>query len=126
MNITVTIAADAGLLSAINRIADSLSAPRAAAPAPVAPAAEPVKEVKQAPAKAEPKQEGTGEAPAEPRPSVNGKSISLEKVREAVQKQSQAGKRDAIKALLQEFGAEKVTALQEDQYANFFEKVNAL
>jgi hypothetical protein len=52
--------------------------------------------------------------------------ITIEQVRASVQKKSQAGKRDQIKTLLSDFGADKVTSLQPDQYATFYEKIEAL
>lgn len=53
-------------------------------------------------------------------------SVSVEMVRKAVMAQSQAGKRDEIKALLAEFKAKRVTDLDSSQYADFLQKVNAL
>jgi hypothetical protein len=77
------------------------------------------------------------------KPGVNGKAkeqkpadsgsetaeaikITIEQVRASVQKKSQAGKRDQIKSLLADFGADKVTSLQPDQYSSFYEKIEAL
>jgi hypothetical protein len=66
----------------------------------------------------------TDESPA---PSVTpAATISIEQLRSLVQTKAQAGKRDEIKKILGEFGADKVTSLQENQYADFHEKINAL
>jgi len=47
-------------------------------------------------------------------------------VRAAVQKKSQAGKKEQVKSLLAEFGTDKVTNLAADQYEDFYAKVEAL
>lgn len=52
--------------------------------------------------------------------------ITLERVREVVQKKAAAGKRESVKALLTEYGAENVTSLDVAHYEEFIQKVNAL
>jgi hypothetical protein len=59
-----------------------------------------------------------------PAPKVEG--ITLEVLRAAVRVKAQAGKRDDVKKLLSEFGADKVTNLRQDQYADFHAKIEAL
>lgn len=59
-------------------------------------------------------------------PSEKAISITIEQIRAAVQKQSGEGKRDQIKALLAEFGADKVTNLTKDQYADFLSRLEKL
>jgi hypothetical protein len=66
---------------------------------------------------AETKSAGT-EKPAE--------QVTFENIRLAVQQKAQGGKRDEVKKLLTEFGVEKVSALEKDQYADFYTKVNKL
>lgn len=52
--------------------------------------------------------------------------FTLEQVREVVQKKAIGGKREEVKAILTTFGAENVTGLAKEKYAEFLEKVNAL
>lgn len=63
---------------------------------------------------------------AESKTLKNAKDFTIESVRDAVQKASQLGKRDQVKALLADFGAEKVTNLQKTQYADFVKKLQTL
>jgi hypothetical protein len=65
-------------------------------------------------------------APAAASTSTSSEPVTIEKVRAAVQEKAQAGKRDAVKKLLSEFGADKVTSLQKEQYSDFLAKVEAL
>ena len=53
-------------------------------------------------------------------------TITLERVREVVQTKAVAGKRTEVKAILTAFGAENVTGLSQEKYAEFIEKVNDL
>lgn len=53
-------------------------------------------------------------------------AVTTEQVRSAVQGKAQAGKKDAVKALLATFNAGKVTDLATEKYADFLEKINAL
>lgn len=52
--------------------------------------------------------------------------LTQEQVRAVVQRQSKAGKRDEVKKLLGEFGADKLPDLKESQYADFLTKLEAL
>ena len=63
--------------------------------------------------------------PATPQSSEATEEVTIEQVRAAVQEKSQAGKRDAVKALLTKFGAANVTTLKKDQYADFLTQLNA-
>jgi hypothetical protein len=74
-----------------------------------------------------PKPEPVPESIAEPVVTVNGgPAITLESVRSLVQAKSKSGKRDGIKALLTEFGVERVTSLEKSQYSEFLTKLEAL
>lgn len=81
---------------------------------------------------AEPVLKSAGETHAEEAPKVETKApqkaekISVEQVRSAVQEKAKEGKRQEIKDLLTDFGAENVTALSADKYAEFLTKLNAL
>jgi predicted nucleic acid-binding protein len=55
-----------------------------------------------------------------------GEAVTVEQVRAAVQTQAQAGKKDAIKALLKKYGADNVTSLDEQHFSEFLTKVKAL
>lgn len=52
--------------------------------------------------------------------------ITIEQVRDAVQKKAQAGKKDEIKALPSEFGVKNVTGLSADQYADFLARIKEI
>lgn len=58
--------------------------------------------------------------------TTTDKEVTIEEVRAMVNSKAQDGKRDAVKALLTEFEAEKVTNLAKTQYADFLVKVSAL
>lgn len=65
----------------------------------------------------------TAEAPVAEAQSAE---VSLEQVRAAVQEKAQSGKRDKVKSLLSEFGAENVTKLDKAKYAEFLTALKAL
>lgn len=109
MNITLTITASPELLEALQGIAKGF-APKSS------PAS--TKQTK----KEEPKEEATAPAAETKETPV----ISIEKIREAVKAKSEAGKREEIKSLLGEFGADKVPALKPDDYPMFLEKLKAI
>lgn len=52
--------------------------------------------------------------------------ITLETVREAVQKKALEGKRDEVKKILSEFKAPRVTDLKDTQYVDFLKQIEAL
>ena len=72
------------------------------------------------------------EEPAKPKTAPKPKevkeqpSLTLEQVRSKIAEQSKAGKREDIKALLNEFGVARATELTEEQYPAFIEKLSAL
>lgn len=107
------ITADKKLLEAIDKLAEAMLARRATDAAPGrAPEGEEEPKPKPEP-KPEPKIE------AKPTPSMNDvrtKAISL----------IQGGKRDEVKALLEKYGAKKVTAVAEDKLAAFAAELEAL
>jgi hypothetical protein len=53
-------------------------------------------------------------------------TVTIEQVREAVQKKTLEGKKEQVKAILTDVGVQKVTALQPEQFADFLSKVNDL
>ena len=118
MEITVKLTAESKLLNAIemlgNMFASQVTKPEKAIKAAVE------QETVKAPITA--KSETTHEHVT----VESEKPISVEQIRKAVMAQSQAGKRDEIKALLAELKAERVTDLDSSQYADFLQKVNAL
>ncbi|MBS1776004.1 MAG: hypothetical protein JSS64_06955 [Bacteroidetes bacterium] len=79
---------------------------------------------------ATPAKETTTEAPkeaiAKEPPAKTSTKISVEQVRSSVQAKAKEGKREEIKNLLTEFGAENVTALKEEHYNDFLTKLNGL
>ncbi len=103
------ITADKKLLEAIDKLAEAMLTHRATDAAP-----------RRAPeGKEEPKPEPKPEPEAKPTPSMNDvrtKAISL----------IQGGKRDEVKALLEKYGAKKVTAVAEDKLAAFAAELEAL
>jgi|GEM_PF-5522522 len=118
MNITVTIALQPQVITLMQALLGNVSNPKSetkqtAAPVADAPATE----------KEEVKNVTSGEIKAK-NGSANG-SVTIEIIRAAVSAKS-ATKRNEIKALLAEFGADKVTSLQPDQYADFHQKLTAL
>jgi hypothetical protein len=66
------------------------------------------------------------ETKAETVPVPSAKPITIEQVRAAVQAKSAGGKKDQVKSLLAEFGADKVTNLIKENYPSFLQKVEAL
>lgn len=118
MEITVKLTAESKLLNAIeligNMFAGQMPKPEKAVKTTTK------QEVVKPPAPAK------AETASEPVKVESEKPISVEQVRKAVMAQSQAGKRDEIKALLAEFKAVRVTDLTNDQYPEFLQKVNAL
>lgn len=52
--------------------------------------------------------------------------VSINDIKKTMSDVVKAGKRAEAKALLEEFGASKVSSLSEDQYSGFFEKLNKL
>jgi hypothetical protein len=70
----------------------------------------------------EPKVKAETPAPA----ATKETNITLEQVRDVVQKKALAGKRVEVKTILTSFGAENVTGLEKEKYADFLEKVNEL
>lgn len=52
--------------------------------------------------------------------------VSINDIKKTMSDVVKAGKRSEAKALLEEFGASKVSSLSEDQYSGFFEKLNKL
>lgn len=70
---------------------------------------------------------GAQEVPkTEPPVQETKEKITIEKVRATVQEKAAKGKKDAVKKLLTEFGAENVTSLLQEQYEPFLEKVKEL
>lgn len=57
---------------------------------------------------------------------VEDQVLSLEIIQELTRRKAQGGHKEAIKALLNEFGAAKVTDLKEEQFDSFHTKVSAL
>lgn len=112
------LTADKKLLEAIERLIEAINANRVVAAAPVAaPAEEPKKEPapQEEPAQAEP------EPVEEPKATYTKDAVqhmAIEKI--------QAGKRDAVKALVSKYGAERVGDVAEDKLAAFAAELEAL
>ena len=53
-------------------------------------------------------------------------AVTLEQVRDVVQRKALAGKREDVKAILTAFGAPNVTSLDKAVYSEFLDQVNAL
>lgn len=65
-------------------------------------------------------------APKKEEVKATTSDITVEQLRAAVSQKATAGKRAEIKALLTSFGAENVTSLDKDNYADFLNQVKAL
>jgi anaerobic ribonucleoside-triphosphate reductase len=120
MNITVTLTADTALLTVLQALLN-LAPAASVTTQQSAPTA--VVETKEKPAAQEIEKKEVA------MPSVNGKTITaitIEQIRALVKKKADEGKRDQIKTTLAEFGADKVTSLQQDQYTDFHTKLEAL
>jgi hypothetical protein len=65
-------------------------------------------------------------APVDTVTETVGENITIEMIRPIVQEKNQAGKREQIKALLAEFGADKVTNLAKEHFSGFLQKIKAL
>lgn len=78
--------------------------------------------------KVEDEMKSDADIPAVPEPVVKttATDITVEQLRAAVSQKATAGKRAEIKALLTSFGAENVTSLDKDNYADFLNQVNSL
>jgi len=65
-------------------------------------------------------------AHAQNTPKEEDEETTIEEVRAAVKKQTDAGKRDEVKALLTEYGAGKLSELDPVNFTAFVEKINEL
>lgn len=112
------LTADKNLLDVLERIAQALNAHRAPEAAPVAVQ---IEEPKEEPAAleepAQPEPEPAAEAPARYNKS-EVQSMAIKKI--------QAGNRDAVKALIKKYGAERVGDVADDKLAAFAEELEAL
>ena len=70
----------------------------------------------------------TAEVPEDEPPFETGNThhIAVEDIRAAIRKKTTAGKRDAVKELLELYGADSATALDAKYYEVFLEKLEAL
>lgn len=115
MHITVELTAHPDLLSVLQTLANNVGGTAAASAS---------KNGKSKPAATE-KEDA-------PKPSQNGvpvpddKVVSLEELRLAVKTKKEEGKMEAVKKLLSEFGADRLTNLEETQRGKFLTKVEAL
>lgn len=69
--------------------------------------------------------EAKEEAPAEPEKKET-MSVSVETVRAALAEKSRAGKTQEVRALLKEFGADKLSAIPADRLPDLMKKAEAL
>ncbi|UOQ93388.1 hypothetical protein MUO14_23965 [Halobacillus shinanisalinarum] len=76
--------------------------------------------------KKEPKEEPAPVKEEVPKEEKSEPSISLEIVRGKLAKISQAGKQAEVKALIQEFGAKKLTDIDKSKYAELLEAAEKL
>lgn len=63
---------------------------------------------------------------AMPHSSEPAKSVGLEKVRAVLVRKSAAGKREAVKALITKYGAERLSDIPDENYAAMREEAEAL
>lgn len=75
--------------------------------------------------KKEPEKESKKESKKEEEENTESE-VSINDIKKTMSDVVKAGKRSEAKALLEEFGASKVSSLSEDQYSGFFEKLNKL
>ena len=108
------LTADKKLLDAIERLIEALNANGGLSPAPVA---APVEAPKEEPAQPEP--EPAKEDPAAP-------AYSKDDVQHMAIKKIQAGNRDAVKALIEKYGAKRVGDVAEDKLAAFAAELEAI
>lgn len=68
------------------------------------------------------------EAPKDEAPATTGKAYTLEEVRAAAVAKTREGeaKRDAVKALITEYGATAISTLDKGHYGEFMTKLNAI
>ena len=78
------------------------------------------------PAQPEPVAESRSEPAPEPAPAPAAPALTLEVVRAKAASVSQAGKAAAVKALLTEMGAAKLTDLSTEHYPEFIERLEAV
>lgn len=124
LEITIKLTASPELLDAIKLLAGHQpSQPQSLPPAietTAQPAAEKPKPVKSTKAPVEP-------APVEQTAPVEANAaITLEQVRVAIKEKAGAGKREALKQLLDSFNAPRATDLKAADYPAFLEKLNEL
>jgi predicted lipid-binding transport protein (Tim44 family) len=133
INITHTITLAPEVLSLLHAfLGKSQATPAAAGSAPSAKAqAQAVAKV-ETKAAPEPVQEQAPEAaPAKAQAqaadtATKATVVTLEQVRDVVQRKALAGKREDVKAILTAFGAPNVTSLDKAVYGEFLDQVNAL
>jgi hypothetical protein len=131
MNITITLQADSRLLNALETFASAFSnlnvtpvrANTETAPNATADASKKMSVVKQ-PVK---NNEETVQPGATNTTTVsNDEPLDMVKVRAIAAEMSQAGKKEKIKGVLKEMNVSRVTDLQENQFAEFVQKIKAV
>lgn len=127
--ITINLASPedvSNLVNTLSALSNLFVTPQGAiVPAPTAPVKKEKATVKEIAAPIAPVPEATVKSVAENSAS-EPVTVSLEDVREAVQTQAKAGKREAIKATLSSFGVANVTNLTADKYSEFLTAIKAL
>lgn len=78
---------------------------------------------KEAPVVDMPKKEHPKE---EQKTSSTSQEIKIEDIRQKYQEKKDAGKREKVKSLLDEFGVKNLTSLAVDQYSAFYQKLIAV
>ncbi len=68
----------------------------------------------------------TAPAPAQTATAEADEEVSIDQIKLTVAEKTQAGKRDACKALLEKFGAKKVSELPEERWADFYSELKNL
>lgn len=114
------LTADKKLLDAIERLIEAINASRVPA-APVA--TPPAEEIKEEPA---PQEESAQEQPEPAKEEPAAPAYDKDEVQRMAIKKIQAGKRDAVKALVEKFGAERVSDVADEKLAAFAAELEAI
>jgi hypothetical protein len=117
INVKVTLTADPDLLSILQDIAKNLTGNPVQKETTTAPTATTEKKAKKE------NVNGTQQNAAN---TVKQTDYTLEMVRTKVKAVSDAGKREEVKTVLAEFGADRVTNLSKEHYPEFVTKLEAL
>ena len=126
MNITVTHTLAPEVIGLLQNLSNSLSATeKIASPEQIKEAA-PVKKLKAEKPVTVAKETEEKDHVEKVETGAEKEPITFQILRPLVQQKAQAGKREEIKKLLSDFGADKLSALSDEHYDEFYKKINLL